>query len=56
MVAIQSRARALVTLFEDKQSHLTLEASMLCEVSHLNFLNFLKVFLDPRLPLQRNNP
>jgi hypothetical protein len=46
-VAIQSRARALVTLFEEKESQLMLEdleASMLCEVSRLNFLNFLKVF------------
>jgi hypothetical protein len=46
-LAIQSRARALVTLFEEKESQLMLEdleVSMLCEVSRLNFLNFLKVF------------
>jgi hypothetical protein len=44
---IQSRIRTLLTLFEEKESQLMvedLEASMLCEVSRLNFLNFLRVF------------
>jgi hypothetical protein len=54
---IQSKARALLSLFEDKESQLMvedLEASMLCEVSRLNLLTFLKVFqvelhLEPEL-------
>jgi hypothetical protein len=44
---IQSNARALLSLFEDKESKLMvedLEASMLCEVFRLNLLTFLKVF------------
>ena len=47
MEVIQSRARALVSLLEEKESQLMLddlEASMLCEVSRLNLLTFLKVF------------
>ena len=43
---IESRARSLLMLFEEKERLVVedLEASLLCEVSRLNLLNFLKVF------------
>jgi hypothetical protein len=44
---MRSKARALLSLFEEKKSQLMvedLEASLHCDVSRLNFLSFLKVF------------
>jgi hypothetical protein len=44
---MRSKARALLSVFEEKESQLMvedLEASMHCEVSRLSFLSFLRVF------------